>query len=293
MVTSPQRSTFALRVEDVPRMPAAHAGRVRNAFTVDVEDWYQSCIDFDAPITDRVVRNVDRMLSVLDDCGVKGTFFVQGRVAETFPGLIRSLSDLGHEVQSHGHTHRPLSAMSRSELHAELDRGKKTVEDASGTAVTAFRAPDFSIGRENLWAFGVLADVGFDVDSSIFPMRSRHYGVASWEVAPHHLVFDSRRILEVPVATGVGERPGFPSRAAATCASFPGACSSTGCGPSRPPPVRRWSTAIPTSSRPRSWTTIRRFDGGSGSRSRSGGAGFRTGSVRSARRSRSGAWTTC
>ena len=210
MVTSTQRSTFTLRVEDVPRTPPADAGRVRNAFTVDVEDWYQSCIDYDAPITDRVVRNVDRMLSVLDDCGVKGTFFVQGRVAETFPGLIRSLSDLGHEVQSHGHTHRPLFAMSRSELHAELDRGKKTVEDATGTAVTAFRAPDFSIGRENLWAFDVLADVGFDVDSSIFPMRSRHYGIANWEVAPHHLVFDSRRILEVPVAIWGAGKARFP-----------------------------------------------------------------------------------
>lgn len=183
----------------------------RNAFTVDVEDWYQSCIDYDAPITERVVRNVDRMLSVLDECGVKGTFFVQGRVAETFPRLIRSLSDNGHEVQSHGHTHRPLFAMSRSELRAELVRGKKTVEDATGTAVTAFRAPDFSIGRENLWAFEVVAGVGFDVDSSIFPMRSRHYGIANWEVAPHHLVLDTGlRILEVPVAIWGAGRIRFP-----------------------------------------------------------------------------------
>jgi hypothetical protein len=49
------------------------------AFNVDVEDWHQSCIDFDAPITERVVRNVDRVLAVLDECDVMGTFFVQGR----------------------------------------------------------------------------------------------------------------------------------------------------------------------------------------------------------------------
>ena len=114
MLTSAQDSSFVLRTEAAPRTSPDDGSTPRHAFTVDVEDWYQSCIDYDAPITERVVRNVDRMLVLLDDCGVKGTFFVQGRVAETFPGLVRSLSDLGHEVQSHGHTHRPLFAMSAS-----------------------------------------------------------------------------------------------------------------------------------------------------------------------------------
>src|SRR5207244_13547543 len=87
-----------------------HAGDQRplSAFTVDVEDWYQSCIDPDAPITDRVVRNVDRVLAVLDECRVKGTFFVQGRVAERFPQLVRTLIVEGHEIQSHGYSHKPL-----------------------------------------------------------------------------------------------------------------------------------------------------------------------------------------
>ena len=179
--------------------------------SVDVEDWYQSCIDYDAPITERVVRNVDRVLAVLDEAGVKGSFFVQGRVAETFPHLVRSLSEQGHEVQSHGYSHRPLFAMSGPELRAELERAKKTVEDAAGTAVTAFRAPDFSIRRSNLWAFEVLADLGFEVDSSIFPMRSRHYGIGNWDVAPYHLVLDTgRRILEVPVAVWAAGRLRIP-----------------------------------------------------------------------------------
>jgi len=173
----------------------------RNAFTVDVEDWYQSCINYDAPITERVVRNVDLILRVLDDNRIKGTFFIQGLVAETFPELVSSLVSEGHEVQSHGYSHRPLFAMSRVELRDELERAKKTVEDAAGTAVTSFRAQDFSILNGNLWALETLADVGFEIDSSIFPMRAKAYGIPGWPLEPHYVVGDGgTRILEVPVA---------------------------------------------------------------------------------------------
>lgn len=181
-----------------------------HAFTVDVEDWYQSCIDYDAPISDRVVRNVDNLLALLDESGVKGSFFVQGKVAEAFPGVVRSLVDQGHEVQSHGYSHRPLFQMSRPELREELKRAKETVEDAAGQQVTAFRAQDFSIRADNLWALEMLAEIGFWTDSSIFPMRSRHYGIAKWEVDPHYLVFDGNRILEVPVAIWTHRRFRIP-----------------------------------------------------------------------------------
>ena len=195
------------------RVPLAHPanGGPVAAFTVDVEDWYQSCIDFDAPITSLVVANVDRILDVLDERETKGTFFVQGRVAETFPGLVARLVAEGHEVQSHGYSHRPLFAMNHKELRDELERARKTVEDAAGTAVTAFRAQDFSIREDNLWALDVLADVGFEVDSSIFPMRAQRYGISGWEVAPHSLaVAGGGRILEVPVAVLAGRRWRLP-----------------------------------------------------------------------------------
>ena len=171
------------------------------AFTVDVEDWYQSCVDFDAPITERVVRNVDRVLAVLDETGVKGTFFVQGKVAEAFPQLVRDLVEGGHEIQSHGYSHRPLFGMNRRELRDELERARETVADASGVRVNAFRAQDFSIVAGNLWALDVLADVGFEIDSSIFPMRMRRYGIAGWGAHPQQLTLESgATLLEVPVA---------------------------------------------------------------------------------------------
>jgi polysaccharide deacetylase family protein (PEP-CTERM system associated) len=201
---------------DTPREPdlaplTRPAGKELSAFTVDVEDWYQSCIDFDAPITERVVKNVDTILELLDECGVKGTFFVQGLVAETFPKLPALLVSEGHEVQSHGYSHRPLFEMTRTQLRHELERARATLEDASGTRVTSFRAQDFSVVRENLWAVDVMAEVGFEVDSSIFPMRAGRYGIAGWPVAPHFLQADNgRRILEVPVAVLARGRWRFP-----------------------------------------------------------------------------------
>jgi len=171
------------------------------AFTVDVEDWYQSCIDFDAPITEKVVKNTERILVILDRHNVKGTFFVQGRVAETFPKLLQRLVAEGHEIQSHGYSHRPVNKMNRKELTVELELARKSVADACGVQVTAFRAPDFTIERENIWALEVLVETGFKVDSSIFPMRTHRYGISGYPTVPHRIQLSSgANIMEVPVA---------------------------------------------------------------------------------------------
>lgn len=188
-------------IEPIPLDAAAAAGGPCHAFTVDVEDWYQSCLDYDAPITDRVLRNMERVLTVLDGAGVRATFFVQGLVARTFPTLVGDLVAAGHEVQAHGYSHRPLHRMSRSDLRDELRRAKASVEDAAGTPVTAFRAQDFSVLEGNLWALETMAELGYEIDSSIFPMRSRHYGIRGWPLEPHRLVLaNGGRLLEIPVA---------------------------------------------------------------------------------------------
>ena len=147
------------------------------AFTVDVEDWYQSCIDLDAPITDRVIRNSHKVLKLLNEKRVRGTFFIQGKVAEAFPDLVRDIYAEGHEIQSHGYSHRPLNSMKEPEFRTEMELARRTVEDACGVQVTAFRAPDFAICERNLWMLEVLCEMGFRVDSSIFP--AGHAGTAS------------------------------------------------------------------------------------------------------------------
>jgi polysaccharide deacetylase family protein (PEP-CTERM system associated) len=171
------------------------------AFTIDVEDWYQSSVDFDAPITERVVRNTERILEILDRHHAKATFFVQGRVAETFPHLLQLLVAEGHEIQSHGYSHRPVNKMDRKELKVELELARKTVYDACGVQVTAFRAPDFTIDRENIWALEVLVETGFEIDSSIFPLRTHRYGISGYPTVPHWVQLpNGTRIMEVPVA---------------------------------------------------------------------------------------------
>jgi polysaccharide deacetylase family protein (PEP-CTERM system associated) len=190
-----------LRSVPVPLVPPSDPHSVRHAFTVDVEDWYQSCIDFDAPISERVVRNVHRILALLDRTGTRGTFFVQGLVAEAYPGLVQELVRDGHEVQAHGYSHRPLNRMDRAALRDELVRAKKSVEDAAGVEVTAFRAQDFSVIADNAWALETMASVGYSIDSSIFPMRAARYGIAKWPLAPHRVLLgDAAELLEVPVA---------------------------------------------------------------------------------------------
>jgi polysaccharide deacetylase family protein (PEP-CTERM system associated) len=144
---------------------------------------------------------MSRACAALDEHGVKGTFFVQGKVAETFPRLLQEMLAAGHEIQSHGYSHRPLFSMDRAALRKELDYARKTVEDACGVRVTAFRAPDFSIIRRNLWALETLEETGFEIDSSIFPMSMGRYGIAGWEIGPHVVKLPGgREILEVPVA---------------------------------------------------------------------------------------------
>jgi polysaccharide deacetylase family protein (PEP-CTERM system associated) len=115
--------------------------------------------------------------------------------------VLQQLVAEGHEIQSHGYSHRPVNKMDRKTLKIELELARKTVEDACGVQVTAFRAPDFTIDRENIWALEVLAESGFKVDSSIFPMRTHRYGISGYPTLPHWVQLPGgASILEVPVA---------------------------------------------------------------------------------------------
>lgn len=189
-----------ISIEPCPAGEPKRSGPVC-AFTVDVEDWYQSSVDFDAPITERVVRNCENLLGLLDQRGVKATFFVQGMVAQAFPGLVQTFIQQGHEVQSHGHSHRPLYKMNRVELEHELEFSRKTVEDAAGIRVTTFRAQDFSIRRDNIWALEMVAEAGFLIDSSVFAMQTKRYGIAGWPPGPARVrLQNGATLLEAPVA---------------------------------------------------------------------------------------------
>lgn len=155
-----------------------------NALTIDVEDYFQvsafaSHIDrADWPKREcRIERNVDRILGMLSERGIKATFFTLGWIAERYPEVVRAIADGGHELASHGFSHLRASDQTPAEFFDDVFRAKEFLEDLSGQAVKGYRAPSFSIGAQNLWAFDCLEKAGYQYSSSIYPIYHDHYGM--------------------------------------------------------------------------------------------------------------------
>ena len=176
-----------------------------NAFTVDVEDWFQVQAyagvirpeQWDG-LERRVEANTDRILALCEAAGVRGTFFTLGWVAERHPALVRRIVAAGHELASHGHAHQRVDGQDSATFRADLLRAKAVLEDAGGVAVRGYRAPTFSIGSARTpWAWDVLAETGHAYSSSVYPVRHDLYGEPDSPRAPH------RRgdVWEVPMTT--------------------------------------------------------------------------------------------
>jgi len=181
--------------------------QIRNALTIDVEDYFQvsafaSCVareDWDR-MPCRVERNVDAILAMLDENKTRATYFVLGWVAERFPDLVRRIVEQGHELASHGYAHQRATEQSRQEFQQDVTRSKKLLEDIAGVPVHGYRAPSFSIGHGNLWALECLNEAGYRYSSSVYPIRHDHYGMPG---APRFAFLPEagRGLLELPVTT--------------------------------------------------------------------------------------------
>lgn len=170
--------------------------------SIDVEDWPQSSWDRDLPITERAADNTRRLLDLLARAEVRATMFVLGKMAERFPSLPREIDAAGHEVASHGYGHVEIFKQSRDEFAADLKRSKDFLEQSLGKRVRGYRAPDFSIVRGSLWALEVLAEQGFDYDSSIFPVRRPRYGIPDWPLEPTRVQLPGgTSLVEFPIAS--------------------------------------------------------------------------------------------
>jgi len=198
--------------------PGAEAAAPVNTFTVDVEDWYQVA-DFDAVVPfdswdryeSRVRQNTDRILELMDERGVKGTFFVLTWNAERYPDVVRRIHAAGHEVATHGYAHRIVYEQTPEEFRADVARAKQTLEDIIGEPVIGYRAPSFSFTQKSLWAPDVLLDLGFRYDSSVFPVRDALYGLPDAERFPYVIrERDGRRLIEFPITTTVFMGRNFP-----------------------------------------------------------------------------------
>ncbi|HRF72252.1 MAG TPA: DUF3473 domain-containing protein [Accumulibacter sp.] len=178
---------------------------ITNAMTIDVEDYFQ--VSALAPYIAReqwdsrecrVESNVDRILLMLDEHQTAATFFTLGWVAERYPQLVRRIVEAGHELASHGYGHQRASELSEAEFSADIGSAKKLLEDLSGQEVKGYRAPSFSIGEGNLWAFDCLERAGYRYSSSIYPIRHDHYGMPD---APRFAHQVRAGLLELPVTT--------------------------------------------------------------------------------------------
>jgi polysaccharide deacetylase family protein (PEP-CTERM system associated) len=178
---------------------------ITNALTIDVEDYFQ--VSAFAPYIPRdqwdsrdcrVERNVERILQMLDSHGTKATFFTLGWIAERYPQLVRRIVEGGHELASHGYGHQRASDLSEAAFFADIESAKKLLEDLSGHEIKGYRAPSFSIGEGNLWAFDCLERAGYRYSSSIYPIRHDHYGMPD---APRFAHQVRAGLLEVPVTT--------------------------------------------------------------------------------------------
>jgi len=178
---------------------------LRNAMTVDVEDYFQ--VSAFAPYIARgdwegcecrVERNIERILALFDKHGTKATFFTLGWIAERYPQIVRDIVAQGHELASHGYGHERASDLSPQAFREDLLRAKKLLEDLGGQAVRGYRAPSFSIGKSNLWAFDTLLETGHAYSSSVYPIQHDHYGMPD---SPRFAYPVREGLLEVPVTT--------------------------------------------------------------------------------------------
>lgn len=142
---------------------------MKMAFTVDVEDWFCSpnlSLSEWADCELRLEQPVHQILDLLDEYEATGTFFVLGWIAEKRPDLVKEIYRRGHEIASHGYSHRLVYNQSKLEFKADIRLSKDILEHLIGSKVSGYRAPCFSMTD---WGLDILIEEGFAYDSSISP----------------------------------------------------------------------------------------------------------------------------
>jgi len=182
---------------------------IRNALTVDVEDYFHVSAFADSISrsdwsnhTLRVEHNTHRLLDLFDEHNVRATFFVLGWVAERVTGLVREIASRGHEVACHGYSHQLVYEQSEDVFREETLRSKMFLEDVIQSPVRGYRAASYSITKRSLWALDILAEAGFEYDSSIFPVHHDRYGIPDAPKYPYRLTTPREHsLIEFPLST--------------------------------------------------------------------------------------------
>lgn len=177
-----------------------------NALTVDLEDWYHVCGTGEnslpskwAEYESRVTSDTNKVLSLLRTYDTKATFFVLGYIAEREPTLIKSIHGEGHEIAIHGYYHKRLFELNREEFEEDVKKSKEIVESITGEKVLGYRAPEWSIRNNTLWALSILKKLGIEYDSSMVPLTKM--GERNFGLYPYVIKTEYGNIVEFPLTT--------------------------------------------------------------------------------------------
>jgi polysaccharide deacetylase family protein (PEP-CTERM system associated) len=174
---------------------------VKNILTVDVEEaFHRNDIRLSSQqqelLSGRVVEQTQRLVSLLRAAGQRGTFFMLGEVAKQYPDLVKHLGEDGCELGLHGYHHHLVYELEEETFHRETHAAKVLLEKIGGKEIVGFRAPSWSITQKSLWALRILADMGFQYDSSILPARAYLGGIHRAHPGIHRRA--EAEIIEVP-----------------------------------------------------------------------------------------------
>lgn len=188
--------------------PTDGAMPIRNALTFDIEDYFQVGAFSDrveqqhwTGFDSRVEANTEKILQILNDTSRKATFFTLGWVAEKYPSLIRKIAEQGHEIACHSYAHRRVYEMTPEDFRSDTLKAKDCLEGAAGVRVKGYRAPSFSLNESCLWAFDILAELGFAFDSSLFPVDHPNYGMPEIPRDPFLIRTKAGDLVEFPMPT--------------------------------------------------------------------------------------------
>ena len=174
-----------------------------NILTFDIEEWYLSH-HRNGPKGKNVEYDhyLDAILEKLDERKLKATFFCVGEMGRLFPEVIRKIQQSGHEIGCHSNIHTWLNKMSEAECREDTRRAVDSIEQCIGEKVKSYRAPAFSIGEGNKWAFEILAENGIEKDASIFPAERDFGGFPSFgQKTPCIVEYNGIRLKEFPICT--------------------------------------------------------------------------------------------
>lgn len=188
---------------------------IENMITVDVEDWYHICGVRDIipehtwpNLETRINQNISRLLQILAKNDVRATFFALGYIAENHPEVIQNIQKYGHEIASHGYSHRRIYTMTPEAFRKDLKRSVDVITRLTGEPVRGFRAPEWSIRDDSLWALDVLLDEGFEYDSSKAPLH--FIGNPDYPKIPHRITLKNGNIWEIPPLVGAARFANLP-----------------------------------------------------------------------------------